>query len=140
MVKASTIMKTDVITVTKGEDIREAIRIMVLNNITGLPVVNDDGTVAGIITEKDVLKLLHGAPDKGGTVEEFMTTNVVSFEQDVSLTDIADCLMMNRFRRVPILHQGKLVGIISRTDIIRYISHLKQSHKAPLKNPVEIVY
>jgi len=140
MVKASTIMKTDVITVTKGEDICEAIRIMVLNNITGLPVVNDDGTVAGIITEKDVLKLLHAGPDKGGTVEEFMTTNVVCFEQDASLTDIADCLMMNRFRRVPIVHQNKLVGIISRTDIIRYISHLKQSNKTAPKDAVEIVY
>jgi len=140
MVKASTIMKTDVITVTKGEDIREAIRIMVLNNITGLPVVNDDGTVAGIITEKDVLKLLNSGPDKGGAVEEFMTTNVVCFERDTSLVDIADCLMMNRFRRVPIVHRARLVGIISRKDIIRYISHLKQDNKTSPKDAVEIVY
>jgi CBS domain-containing protein len=141
MVKANAIMKTGVITVTKSDDVCEAIRIMILNNVTGLPVVNDDGTVAGIITEKDVLKLLYGSPDKGGTVEELMTANVVCFEQDASLTDIADCLMMNHFRRVPILHQGKLVGIISRKDIIRYISSLRQGAKAPQKNDaVEIVY
>jgi CBS domain-containing protein len=140
MVKASTIMKTDVITVTKGEDICDAIRIMILNNVTGLPVVNDDGTVAGIITEKDVLKLLYSGPDKGGTVEEFMTTNVVCFEQDASLADIADCLMMNRFRRVPIVRQAKLVGIISRKDIMRYISSVKQGNKTAPKNVVEIVY
>jgi len=140
MIKASTIMKTDVITVTKGEDIREAIRIMLLNNVTGLPVVDEDGTVAGIITEKDVLKLLHGGPDKGGAIEEFMTTNVVCFDQDASLTDIADCLMMNRFRRVPILRQGKLIGIISRRDILQYISHLKEDSKTSPKDAVEIVY
>lgn len=141
MVKASTMMKTDVITVTKGEDICEAMRIMVLNNVTGLPVVNNDGTVAGIITEKDVLKLLYSGPDKSGTVEEFMTANVVCFEHDATLADIADCLMMNRFRRVPILRQGKLVGIISRKDIIKYISDLRSGVKAPEKDDVvEIVY
>ena len=141
MVKASAIMKTDVITVTKGEDICDAIRIMVLNNVTGLPVVNEDGTVAGIITEKDVLKLLYSGTDKPGTVEEFMTTNVVCFEHDATLADIADCLMMNRIRRVPILRQGRLVGIISRKDIIKYIGDLKRGAKAPEKDDVvEIVY
>jgi CBS domain-containing protein len=141
MVRASAIMKTDVVTVTRGEDIREAIRIMLLNNVTGLPVVNDDGTVAGIITEKDVLKLLYSSPDKPGTVEEFMTTNVVCFEQDTHLSEVVDCLMMNRFRRVPILNKGRLVGIISRRDVIRHISHLKQEAKTPQKDDVaEIVY
>lgn len=141
MVRANAIMKTDVITVTRGEDIHEAIRIMLLNNVTGLPVVNDDGTVVGIITEKDVLKLLYSSPDKPGTVEEFMTTNVVCFEQDVNLSEVVDCLMMSRFRRVPILDKGRLVGIISRRDVIRHISDL--AHEAPTlqKNDVaQIVY
>jgi len=141
MVKASAIMKTDVITVAREEDICEAIRIMVLNNVTGLPVIDDDGTMAGILTEKDVLKLLHGGLDKAGTVEEFMTTNVVSFAPDDNLTEIADCFMMGRFRRVPIVSKGRLVGILSRKDVIRYISHLKQSAKTAQKDgAVEIVY
>ena len=140
MVKASAIMRTDVITVARDEDICEAIRIMVLNNVTGLPVVNDDGIMAGILTEKDVLKLLHGGLDKGGAVEQFMTTDVVSFAPDDNLTDIADCFMRSRFRRVPIVSQGRLVGILSRKDIIRYISSLKQTVKTARKDAVEIVY
>ncbi|MBN1508136.1 MAG: CBS domain-containing protein [Sedimentisphaerales bacterium] len=140
MVKASAIMKTDVITVARDEDIREAIRIMVLNNVTGLPVVNDDGTMAGILTEKDVLKLLHGGLDTDGTVEGFMTTDVVSFGPDDNLADIADCFMKSRFRRVPVVHKGRLVGILSRKDIIRHISNLTQSAKAARKDGVEIVY
>ena len=140
MVKASAIMRTDVITVARDEDICEAIRIMVLNNVTGLPVVNDDGLMAGILTEKDVLKLLHGGLDKGGAVEQFMTTDVVSFAPDDNLTDIADCFMRSRFRRVPIVSQGRLVGILSRKDIIRYISSLKQTVKTARKDAVEIVY
>jgi CBS domain-containing protein len=114
---------------------------MALNNITGLPVVNDDGTMAGVLTEKDVLKLLYHGLDKPGTVEEFMTTNVVCFEQDDNLADITDCLMMNRFRRIPILNKGRLVGIISRKDIIRHISRLQHGAKTAEKNDVvEIVY
>lgn len=141
MVKASAIMKTDVIAVTRDEDIHEAIRVMVLNNVTGLPVVNNDGTVAGVLTEKDLLKLLHKGSNEPGTVQDFMTTNVVCFEQDANLTDIVDCLIMNRFRRVPILNKGRLVGIISRKDILRHISNLSQGVKGSRKNDaVEIVY
>lgn len=141
MIKAREIMKTDVISVTKGEDICEAVRIMALNNITGLPVVNDDGTIAGVLTEKDVLKLLYRGQDKPGTVAEFMTTSVVCFEQDDNLADITGCLMRNHFRRVPILNKGRLVGIISRRDIIRHISRLGHGAMTAEKNDVvEIVY
>jgi CBS domain-containing protein len=116
-------------------------RIMLLNNVTGLPVVNDDGAVVGVITERDVLKLLNRGSDKPGTVEEFMTTNVVCFEQDARLSDVADCLMMNRFRRVPVLAQGRLVGIISRRDIIQHINHLEQEAGAAQSSDAsELVY
>ena len=127
MFKAKTVMKTDVISVKKDTEIYEAIRIMVENNVTGLPVVNDDGTLAGVVTEKDVLRLLYDAEDRQGKVEDFMTTNVVAFEQDDSLIEITESFIQNHFRRVPIVDKGKLVGIISRKDIIAYI--LKLRHK-----------
>jgi len=127
MFKAKTIMKTDVITVDKDTEIYEAIRLMVKSNITGLPVVNDDQTLAGIITEKDVLKLLYDSQNLPDTVEDFMTEQVTWFDQDDSLIDITDSFINNHFRRVPILDKGRLVGIISRKDIIGYI--LKLRHK-----------
>jgi CBS domain-containing protein len=123
-------MTTDPITVHKNSDIYEAIRAMVENNITGLPVVNDDMTLAGIITEKDVLRLLYNMEDKPGMVEDFMTERVVAFDQDDSLIDITECLMENRFRRVPILADDKIVGIVSRKDIIGYILRLRHKDKA----------
>jgi len=131
MFKAKTIMKTDVISVDKDTEIYEATRIMVENNITGLPVVNEDQTLAGIITEKDVLKLIYDFEDIPDTVEGFMTIQVTCFDQEDNLIDIADSLIKHHFRRVPILDKGRLVGIISRRDIISFI--LKLRHKAKVQ-------
>jgi CBS domain-containing protein len=141
MLAAKAIMNRHVITVPESEDIYEAIRIMVLNNITGLPVLRDDGTLAGIISEKDVLRLLYNIEDKPGTVARYMTTDVVCFDQEDSLHDIAESFVKNNFRRVPILSQGKLVGIISRKDIIRHLDSLKHTDQVSDRDGVcEIVY
>ena len=95
------------------------------NNITGLPVVNDDMTLAGVITEKDVLTLLYENRDKPRKVEDFMTEKVISFAPQDSLIDIAESFINNYFRRVPIVTgpKQKLVGIITRKDIIKRIFH-----------------
>jgi CBS domain-containing protein len=130
MFKAKEIMKTEVKTVKRKTETYEAIRILVENNITGLPVVNDDMTLAGIISEKDVLRLLYDMEDKPGYVEDFMTEDVVSFDKEDSLIDIAESLIKNDFRRVPILEEGKLVGILSRKDIIACILRLRHKNKA----------
>ena len=132
MFEAKTIMKTDLVTVNRQTTIYEAIQIMVGNNITGLPVVNDDMTLAGIISEKDVLKLLYNIEDKPGNVENFMTNQVVTFNHDDSLIDIAESFIDNHFRRVPILKNGKIVGIISRKDIIAYILKLRHKDKVAI--------
>jgi CBS domain-containing protein len=116
--KAKDIAKTGVITVRKDKSVYEAIGIMVERNISGLPVV-DDGGLVGIITEKDVLRLLCDTEFLSGSVEDYMTGDVVSFDEEDSLSSICACLMDNPFRRVPILHEGKLVGIISRADLIK---------------------
>ena len=128
--KAKTIMTTDIAYVKKHTPIYEAIGILVEKNITGLPVVNDDMTLAGIISEKDVLRLLYDIEDKPGKVEDFMTKGIVSFNQEDSVIDIAECLIKNNFRRVTITSEGKLTGIISRKDIIKFILQLRHKDKA----------
>lgn len=129
MFEAKNIMATNIICVKKETGIYEAIRELVENNITGLPVVNDDMTLAGIISEKDVLSLLCNIEDKPGKVEDFMTKSIVCFNENDSLVDIAECFMQHHFRRVPILSEGKLAGIISRKDIIAYILKLRHRDK-----------
>jgi len=130
MFKAKEIMTTDVISISRDTDIYEAIRIMVHNNVTGLPVVNHDMTLAGVISEKDVLSLMYNIQDKPGKVEDFMTVNPVSFDENDSLIDIAECFIENNFRRVVILKKGKMAGIISRKDIIACILKLRHRDKA----------
>jgi len=146
MLKAKELMNTRVITIGKDEDICEAIRMMALNNITGLPVIDDDGTLVGIITAKDVLVLLCNSLDNTkldqavGKVGDFMTSNVVCFEPQDDLSDIAECLSLNSFRRVPILDNGRLVGIISRRDVIRHIRDLQQQNEVAKDSILELLY
>jgi CBS domain-containing protein len=121
MATARTVMTTDVIYVTKDTNIYEAIQTMVAHNVTGLPVVDENRMLVGVVTEKDVLRLLYNVEDHAGIVADFMSHRVVAFDQDDDLQDLVDSFKVNAFRRVPILDQGRLVGIVSRKDIIRYI-------------------
>jgi CBS domain-containing protein len=126
MFETKTIMSKDVISVKRQTNIYEAIKLMVEKKITGLPVLNDDMTLAGMISEKDVLSLLYNIEDNtNSTVEDFMTKGICCFNENDSLIDIAECLIEKHFRRVPILSNGKVVGIITRTDIITFILNLR---------------
>ncbi|NLH41652.1 MAG: CBS domain-containing protein [Planctomycetes bacterium] len=122
MFETRTIMSTDLVTVRRYTPIAEVIELIVAYDITGIPVVNDDGTLAGIVTEKDILSLLADVRYASGTAEQYMTREVVSFDVNEDFIAICECLMNNHFRRVPILSEGKLVGIVSRSDIIKYIT------------------
>ncbi len=126
MLKAKDIMTTDLVTVRSQTPVYQAIQELMDNNITSLPVVDDDMTVVGIISEKDILKLLYDLEKDGGTVADYMTEMAVSFDPEDNLLDICNCFMKNPFRRVSILSDGKLAGIINRTDIIKYILKIKQ--------------
>jgi len=121
LVVARDVMKSGLLTVGTSTPIYEAMEILATKNVTGLPVVDDYMNLLGVISEKDMLKLLYDPNAKPGLVEEYMTTGVIGFDQGTSLFEICDCLINNNFRRVPILNHGKLVGIISRTDIMAYI-------------------
>ena len=115
------IMTTDVTCVTKKTPIDQVLQILVEKNITGIPVVNEDMTLAGIVTEKDVLELLYDDSEDPGNAEDFMSTEIVSFDQNDDLIAVCECLVRNHFRRFPIVSDVKLVGIVSRRDIIKYI-------------------
>jgi CBS domain-containing protein len=123
MLKVEDFMTKDVITVTQETPIYEAMALMRKNNITGMPVIDDDMTLVGVITEKDVLRLFCGDEDDNNkTVGFFMTRPAVSYRENESLQSVCDFMMVNYFRRVPVVSKkGKLVGIISRPDIIDYI-------------------
>ncbi len=123
------IMTRNVITVTKDTPIVKAIELIANNDITGIPVVDDDMNLVGILSEKDVLSLMYTPEDEIKTVNDFMTQPPIFFDEDESLLDVCDCLINHSFRRIPVTSRGKLVGIITRTDIVReYLRQREQSN------------
>jgi CBS domain-containing protein len=130
MPRAKDIMTRNVICVKEETPIYEAVALIAKNNITGVPVVGDDMTLVGVVSEKDVLRLFDVSREdgEGKSVSDFMTQPAVTFGESERLSDICDCLMNNHFRRVPVVSsKGKLVGIITRRDIIyEYILHLER--------------
>ncbi len=130
MLKVKDVMTKDVISVKKETPIYEAMEIMRKKDITGMPVIEDDMTLVGVITEKDVLRLFYADGDeKNQTVAFFMTRPAVSYRENENLRSVCDFMMINYFRRVPVVSkQGKLVGIISRPDIINYILEQKRQN------------
>lgn len=114
---AAGIMSSPVKTVTPATTINEAWRIMLRYGHTGLPVV-EDGRLVGVISRRDVEKAnLHGlshAPVKG-----FMSHNVIWVTPDVPVTEIMQLMIEHDIGRVPVVDNGRLVGIVSRTDVLR---------------------
>ena len=127
MLKVKDIMTKDVISVKRATPIYQAVEVLLENEITGMPVVEEDMTLSGVITEKDCIRLFYADEDeKNKTVEYFMTRPAVYYKEDDSLQTICDFMMINYFRRVPVISkEGKVVGIVSRPDVLKYILQQK---------------
>ncbi len=127
MLRARDVMSTNVISVKKDDSIFEAVKLLVENNISGLPVVEDDMTLTGILSEKDVVDLFYeGERAENKTVSDYMTYPAVYFEDNNALLNVCNFLVKNIFRRVPVTSEGKLVGIISIQDILNSVLRLRQ--------------
>jgi CBS domain-containing protein len=122
MLKAKDVMTKDAISVKENTPIYEALELFVKYDISGMPVVEDDMTLIGVLSEKDVIALFYeekSAKDK--KVSDYMTQPPIYFEEEDSLRDVCDFLVKNIFRRVPITSDNKLVGIISIRDMLEVI-------------------
>lgn len=115
-------MATDLITLTPETEINRAVVILMDANISGAPVVNAKGELLGVLSKKDCLKAALNASffqDWGGSVADYMTTEVEVLTPDMDLVKAAETFLASRFRRFPVMKDGKLVGQVSRADILR---------------------
>lgn len=126
MPSIESVMIKDVITVHADTPLAEVIGLLLHHNITGVPVVDDDKHLVGIISEKDTLNsiclvnaMTSGDGFSGMTAADVMSDVVTSYNIDDMLSDVIKCLNTQDFRRVPILSDGKVVGIISRKDLLK---------------------
>jgi CBS-domain-containing membrane protein len=138
-IPVSDVMTKNVITVKKDADIHEVSRLLSENKVSGLPVVDDENHVIGVVTEADVLSMTgmkHGhtfkdiirhilgepLPERkaGSRVEDVMTSPAITTKPDADIREVARILDERRIKRLPVVNEeNKLIGIISRADIVR---------------------
>ncbi len=114
--QARDIMTPDVITITPDASVQDAARKLSDYHISGMPVVDGDGRVMGIITTADIIT------KAGNTVEKIMTRRVVSVREDTPVDEIAQILTSKRIKRVPVMAGDRLLGVVSRADIVRMMA------------------
>ncbi|MBI2384293.1 MAG: CBS domain-containing protein [Gammaproteobacteria bacterium] len=117
------------LTFTPEMDVMEAIELMVENRFSGAPVLDKLGNIVGILSEKDCLKVALNASYHGtwgGKVGEFMSPNVVTVDADTSILDVARRFLETPYKRFPVLSDNRLVGQISRGDVLRAIDTLAE--------------
>ncbi len=119
MLTAGAIMITDLITVRPDASIEEAVETLLSQCISGLPVVDDDGRLVGVITEFALLAVAYDKRVKNHTVSQHMTREVIAVDVSDPISRIADLCIVHRVRRVPVMKDGRLVGLIARRDVLR---------------------
>lgn len=115
-------MTSNLVTVTPDMEIMRAVHFLVEQDISGVPVVDEEGMLLGILTERDCINvaLQAGYHDEfGGSVARYMTRDVQTVSPGDSLMDLAELFAANSFRRCPVVDDGRLVGLICRRDILR---------------------
>jgi CBS-domain-containing membrane protein len=143
--KATDVMVRDVVTVKPETDVVTAIKLLVEHDISALPVLDQTGTVIGVISEADLVRRTEIGTEKqrpwwlealtpgsilaeefskshGRTVGEIISPHVVSASEDTSIGEIAALLERHRIKRVPIIKDGKLIGIVSRSNLIQALA------------------
>jgi len=121
-VTAKDIMQKPVLAATPLASLRDVATQLVTNEFSGMPVAASDGWVVGVITESDIVRtLIEGKRLENLTAGEAMTGPPITVDVNTPIEDVMRSLEDNRIVRVPVTDQDKLVGIISRGDVIRVI-------------------
>lgn len=137
------LMHTHVVTVQPDDTLRDAVDKMDLYQVSGLPVVDDEGHLLGVITEHDIIRELLPHPGesqseesyradwndlptraarvRGMKVQQAMTRNVISVDENAEVLEAASIMLQKKIKCLPVTANGKLVGIISRIDICQAV-------------------
>jgi CBS-domain-containing membrane protein len=152
--RAIDVMTRAVITVGPGTTVREAAQLFADNDISGAPVVDDEGRLLGMITEGDLLhrteigtqtrrrswwlELLSSTQNLAATyikenahlVKDVMTAKVITVKETTPLSEVAELLERHRIKRVPVLYDGELLGIVSRANLIKALASAPKAASA----------
>jgi CBS domain-containing protein len=152
--KASDVMTRNLVTITRSTPIREAIRLMLDNRISGIPVIDPTGKIEGILTEGDLLRRSELATEKrrwpwldfllgpgrmaseyvrthGRVCEQLMTRDVISVTPGTPLAQIVEAMERHRIKRLPVIDDGALLGIVSRPDLLAALARALDAPQEP---------
>jgi CBS domain-containing protein len=149
--KAGDLMTTGAARIRPDASLAEAVRLMVEHRISGLPVVDGQGALVGVISEGDFLRpdegamphvldiLADGAPTAAGDlhsrrVEELMTREPVTIAVETPVEEIVALMNRHKVKRLPVLTQGKVVGIVSRANLLLALLRRLQSDAGPKRS------
>ena len=135
-IRVADYMATKLVTFKPGQNMHEVIETLLKNRISGAPVVNDKNELIGIVSEGDCLKQIsesqyHNMPLSEGNVDKHMAKDVITIDSNMSIFDAASKFLKSRIRRFPVLDNGKLVGQISRKDIMKAVLDLQSATWSP---------
>ncbi|WP_455205185.1 CBS domain-containing protein [Kaarinaea lacus] len=120
-------MSAAVVTLSPEMEIMHAVRLLVEKGISGAPVLDQYGNLVGMLTEHDCIKVVLNAGyygELGGQVLEFMHPQVETIDVDASILDVAEKFIHNEYRRYPVVDENRLVGQISRHDVLKALMAL----------------
>lgn len=151
--KASDIMTSNPVSIRPDSSVMEAVRLMLQRRFSGLPVTDQTGAVVGIVTEGDLLRRAETGTQRrrprwiefmigpgrlaseyahacGHKVDEVMTRSVLTIPEDMPLDQIVTMMEQHRIKRLPVVRNGKLVGIVSRANLLRALASVMRETKA----------
>ncbi len=124
-VAAKILMTRPVICVREDTPVDEVMHVLLRHHISGVPVVDEKDRLVGMISELDLLHMLQEQEQEQIGIKNFVSREVISVPEDASIFEIAEIFLARRVRRLPVVTDGKVVGIISRRDLIRQIHQIR---------------
>lgn len=121
-------MTQSIMTFRPEQDVIAAARILAQRGFSGAPVVDDRGNLAGILSDTDCIRAMVKFgfdPDWRGLVSDFMSPNVETVDIEDSILDVAQRFTEKRFRRYPVMEDNRVVGVISRIDVLRALERIE---------------
>ncbi|MGE5333080.1 MAG: CBS domain-containing protein [Nitrososphaerota archaeon] len=113
---ARDIMTRQIISTSPATEIQAVADLLTDYRISGVPVVDEEGEMVGLVTEADLIG------KQGATAADIMTTRVTTVQENAPVDEVAQILTSKHFKRVPVMRDDRLVGIVSRADIVRMMA------------------
>jgi CBS domain-containing protein len=122
--KVKHLMTSPAVTTSPATPVKDAITLLANRGISALPVVEAEGHLLGIVSESDLIQVLSvaGSEAQSGVVGDLMTADVISVDEETGLPEVARRLLDSKVRRVPVLKEERVAGIVSRRDLIKWMA------------------